>query len=256
MFVFQITFDFVKSENRQEQLDEVQYLLGAFRMEGRICGREFPLTNNSDRITAFVCAEAEDAFTAPVFNQYIKESFEKSKQIGLSEPQYLNLGRDPASAHACECSEPPAYILFTTYVSLESPLRCASCFGPVPLYRITRPASGDSHTLISRQSDYQACDSLQMNCATGERFGTRQISNYDSSLAKRGLKICSEIEKSMGKAVYYYLYRGSGKSLKAERQRKCPDCGSDWLLPGGWHNIFDFKCDKSRLISNLAWNLR
>ncbi|MFA0698754.1 DUF2310 family Zn-ribbon-containing protein, partial [Vibrio sp. 10N.222.49.C9] len=54
--------------------------------------------------------------------------------------------------------------------------------------------------------------------------------------------------------TYYYLYQVGGESLKQEQQRKCPKCGGEWLLDEPLHDMFHFKCDSCRLLSNISWD--
>ena len=105
-------------------------------------------------------------------------------------------------------------------------------------------------------SDYQSCDSLQMNCAVGERFAIKQLSKLDSPLTKVGLDVCKTIQEVTGKKTYYYLYKGNGKSIKTEKERKCPGCNKPWYQDVAVHNKFDFKCVDCGLLSNIAYNLR
>lgn len=63
------------------------------------------------------------------------------------------------------------------------------------------------------------------------------------------------ISVSTGRPVYYYLYRHAGASERAERVRRCPSCGGDWLLAAPLHAIFDFRCDRCRLLSNVAFQI-
>ena len=256
MLIAEIKFKIEKPEDSETQHDEIQWLLGTYRMDGHILGRESSVAPQPDQFIAFTLIPAEDAFDAATYNKYIRERLQKLSLVGLSQPIYNILGKDPSESSACACSGRSAFILFTTYLTLQSPLRCASCFSAVPLYRIPRFPSEDLHDIISWQSDYQSCDSLQMNCSTGERFATQQLSSYDSSLTQRGLQICKQIKRLTGKAVYYYLYRGTGRSHKMELERKCPHCGGGWLLKEPWHKLFDFRCNKCRLLSNIEWSLK
>ena len=149
-----------------------------------------------------------------------------------------------------------SYILYTTYVSLESPIRCGDCFGGIPLYRLPATRDDEYGDIITWESDYKACDTLQMNCSTGERFGLSQLSKHDSSLAIRGREICNRITVTTGIPTYYYLLKSSGKGLKAEQARKCPSCKGEWLLQEPLHGLFNFQCDGCRLLSNIAWSVR
>jgi predicted nucleic acid-binding Zn ribbon protein len=173
--------------------------------------------------------------------------------------QVILLGPEAESLQPCECSR-TSLILYTRYDTLESSLRCGDCFGPVALYEIPeQPAGvyrGELHDEIrSWTSDYASCDRLQMNCATGERFGLHQMGDPGSSLSRRGRAIASRIEEAMGRPTFYYLHRYRGRSLKSERARLCPLCHGEWRLNEREHKLFDFRCEKCRLLSNMAMSI-
>jgi predicted nucleic acid-binding Zn ribbon protein len=124
------------------------------------------------------------------------------------------------------------------------------------LYLIPHTYDDEYYNVITWQSDYKACDSLQMGCKTGERFGSREISKIDSSLSRRGIEICNQITNLTGLPTYYYLHRYNDQKRALEEKRKCPSCGGDWLLKESLHELFDFKCDQCRLLSNISWSAK
>jgi predicted nucleic acid-binding Zn ribbon protein len=126
----------------------------------------------------------------------------------------------------------------------------------MPLYRLPRSTSGEHSALLSWESNYKACDTLQMHCTVGERFGERQLSDPGSSFSRSGLAVCREIEQLTGQPAYYYLYRGDTRRPSAELSRNCPGCDGPWKLKKPLHGKFDFRCDKCRLLSNIAWIVR
>jgi predicted nucleic acid-binding Zn ribbon protein len=139
---------------------------------------------------------------------------------------------------------------------MESPLRCADCFAPVPLYRIPYTSWCDTHEdIVNWRRNYQHCDGLQIRCAVGERFGTRQLSRLDSDLSKEGIECCQRVTAVTRRPCYYYLYRYHGRSKKREAKRTCPSCGRGWGLKEAWHGQFDFRCDRCRLLSNIAYSV-
>ena len=235
-----------------ELLEErINYLFDALRMNGQILGREFPIGRNNLIYRAFLHLPEQDSLNVEIGNSYVKSCYDKLKELDLSY-SYEIIGEEPTSAPICECNSIDSYILYTTYVSLESPLRCGVCFGTVPLYKISHTCDGEYSDIISWNSDYQACDTLQMNCMTGERFGYQQISEFNSSLSKRGIDICDKVLKLTGKKTYYYLYRSKTISKNKEISRKCPSCGGEWLLNETMHEIFNFCCNKCSLLSNIS----
>jgi len=255
MHLIQVKFESVKNENLEQMTELINHLLGAWRMNGQILGKQFLIAQVKNGLEVYVDAPNFDSLSEKYNNKYVRDTLVKLKENEIYL-KVVSLGIEPDSAELCDCKKINDFILFTTYLSLESPLKCAKCFGVVPLYKISATAVDEYYNIICWQSDYQSCDSLQMNCTVGERFATNQLSKYDSQLTKFGLKVCQSIEKATNKKVFYYLYKGSAKSHKSELSRKCPNCNSDWLLKTPLHKKFDFKCNKCKLLSNIAWNVR
>ena len=255
MHTIKIVFEPIKTENFEQITESVNYLLGAWRMNGQILGKQFLIAQTNKGLEVYVDAPDADSLSEKNNNKYVSETISKLKTQKVTQ-KITVLGEEPESAILCDCKKVKGFILFTTYISLESPLKCADCFGVVPLYKIPKTAADEYHNIISWESDYQSCDSLQMNCTVGERFATNQMSKYDSQLTKFGLKVCQSIEKVTNKKVFYYLYKGSAKSYKGELLRRCPNCGGNWHLKKPLHNKFDFKCEKCKLLSNIAWDVR
>lgn len=108
--------------------------------------------------------------------------------------------------------------------------------------------------LIKWQENWQACDQLQMNGSILEQQGLAEISEFHSNLSKHGRYLAQAIEQHSQIPTYYYLYRIGGESLQAELERKCPSCQADWKLATPLFEIFYFKCDYCRILSNLSWN--
>jgi predicted nucleic acid-binding Zn ribbon protein len=254
MFIAEIIFNSEYKKTTDEQEEEVNTFLGILRMDGRILGNELLTIQENGFFKCFAAVPAKDAFKKLDESIYLKKSLKKLDNLKFDKPTLKILGKEISEDISCNCKNSSAYILFTNYVSIQSPLNCFDCFSPVPLYRIPRFEAGDYHPIISWQSDYKSCDRLQMNCTTGERFAMNQMSRLDSSLSKQGLKICSEIKTSTNKNCYYYLYKYTGKSKKKELERKCPSCNGEWLLKEDFFK-FDFKCDKCHLLSNIAYSI-
>jgi predicted nucleic acid-binding Zn ribbon protein len=235
-----------------------QNLLGFWRTHGQVLGNEFPGAVINDSYHVFLMLPERDSLDHKNDSFYVQEAFERWRTANYEEPTIKVLGEEIESAEVCSCTSRSWLILYTTYISLESCLRCGDCFGSVPLYRIPSccfVAHGELHdALMSWKSDYQACDTLQMHCSTGERFGLREMGQFDSSLSKRGRELCSVISQAMQVPTYYYLHRYYGKSVNQERARKCPSCGGEWLLAKRLHGKFDFKCDNCKLLSNVGFS--
>jgi predicted nucleic acid-binding Zn ribbon protein len=236
--------------------DLIWTLLVAWQRNGQVLGREFPITLTDQTYRMFLMLPQADALDARHNNGYVNAAIEKLTAAGWQTPVIKLQGDDPFSAQPCTCSPHRSLILYADALSLESCLRCGDCFRPVPLYRIpgqaARPDQGELHDrIIFWQAYYQSCDRLQLGCRVGERFGLREMSRPDSALSQMGLEVCQDIAVVLGIPVYYYLHRYRGRSKVKERQRRCPSCQGAWLLAEPLH-YFDFKCDRCRLLSNIA----
>lgn len=259
MYISSITLKLSDSCDTSEVIDHFDLLLGALRKNGQVLDGVFPIAEIDGGLKVFLRLPAIDSLDHKNNNKYIVEYYDKLQSLGVLVIEYDIIGKEPYDNHHCDCNNRSSYILYTTFLDVESPLVCGNCFKPIPLYQIPKtknePEYKDYIDIISWKSNYQSCDQLQMGCTVGERFGTRQLSNVDSELSKMGIEICDEITEQTGIPTYYYLHKGSGISDKKERKRKCPSCGGEWLLESRFHEFFDFKCDKCRLLSNIAWSV-
>ncbi len=240
----------------EEQWDKFATLLGALRMGGNTLGREWVVSKTAAEFFIFTNLPAADALREENLTKYGKDALTKLRTVGLGSLECHIQGPHPDELVACECWQRSCLILCTDYLSLRPAVRCGDCFAGIPLYLLPRLVSGEYYEIICWESDYRACDNLQMNCRSGERFGTRQMTSHDSKLSLQGRAVCAELERLTGLPVFYYLFRFYGRGQAKERERKCPDCGGDWLLRERLHGMFDFRCDSSRLLSNLAVSSR
>jgi predicted nucleic acid-binding Zn ribbon protein len=255
MFIAEIDFEVLESVGLEQQSDAIYSTLAAYSQDGRILDENFGVFQADKTFKTFVSVPAEDAFENFLESKYISESLQKLNRVGLSLPNHKILGQETEHSESCKCKNSSAYILIANFLSIQSPLNCFECNLPVPLYRFPRPSSGNFYYILGWQSEYKACDTLQMQSGFGERFGILQMSNLKSGLTKSGLNICDEIQNLTEKPCYYYLYHPNGRSLKKERERKCPSCNGDWFLENQLYKLFDFRCDKCHLLSNIAFNL-
>jgi predicted nucleic acid-binding Zn ribbon protein len=253
MYVQQIIFSF--SNAIPDDISDMAHgYLGALRMNGQIQGREWSIRAVDHQCVATVLTPESDSLAQTFNGQYVKKALIEAEARGAAITTQV-IGQDIEGAQTCSCKNPSAYILYTTFLSLESPVRCLDCFKPVPLYTFPVMPSGEFYEIICWNSNYQACDLLQMNCTVLERSTTRQLTDFKSQLSVSGTQHCETLSSLVSKPFYYYLYHPNARSLTSEKKRLCPSCGQHWYLEEGLHSIFRFKCDRCRLVSNLAWNI-
>lgn len=251
MYIVQLRFELGQTPTSDYDYSPIYDLLSALRMNGQILGTEWCGTLEESCYTFLIPAPEAISLDDSFSNIYIKKNLQTLIDKGITITKTI-LGTEPDAAPSCTCRNSSSYILYTFWGSIEPQIRCGDCFGTIPLYRLHPTIDNEYHDIIAWNSNYQACDTLQMNCTVGERFAINQLRRHDSALSKSGIEICSRIEAVTGVPTYYYLFHYYGRSLKMERSRKCPSCGQDWLLEKELHKLFNFKCDKCRLLSNIA----
>lgn len=239
-----------------ERLSDLAYsLLASWYKNGQIVSREWTLSQDKAGFVAYVLLPESEALSEVNSNKYVSQDMLTfQKECGVS-PEIALLGPHPEQDRHCVCKDSNAYILFTNYLSIAPPLRCAECFYPVPLYRMPYTSDEEYLNVLQWQGDYQACDTLQMHCTVGERFAENQLFNYESALTESGRAICKSLEMKTGKKFFYYLHKSRGKSTASEQKRLCPSCNQPWLLLVPWHDLFNFRCEKCSLLSNIACSL-
>ncbi len=256
MYAAKISVPLNPDENNQSLTQTFELLLRAWRENGQILGRENPLFLNHNEIVATTLIPEEDSLDHKYNTEIIDQWFSKIGDVSNNNLDVRIVGVSPLSGGTCSGETSSSYILYTNHRSFSPPLRCGDSSLPIPIYKIAPEISGSRSYITNWQLNYQSCDTLHSNSAVGEQFGQRQVQQFDSPLSKEGRSICEKIEKHTGVPTYYYIAKPNGKSLRQEKKRTCPSCNSKWFLKEPWHDIFDFKCDNCRLISNIAWSVR
>jgi predicted nucleic acid-binding Zn ribbon protein len=236
-------------------VDAAASLLSAWYRNGQVSSPDWALAAGDSELRAFVLSPTSESTDEKHANQYVRDALEILRSQFSVRPKMSVLGRDPESLEPCTCGKRHGHILFTHYLTVESPLRCAECFLPIPLYEVPPTRGQDYYDILTWVADYKACDTLQMHTQVGERFGETQLMRHDSPLSRAGREIGRSLAESHGVPVYYYLNKCRGRTEASERARVCPGCGGPWLLTERWHGKFDFRCDACSLLSNIAWSL-
>jgi predicted nucleic acid-binding Zn ribbon protein len=254
MFVAEISWQ-IPVDLTDDQLDQISYeMLGSLYKNGQIVNWDFQIAKSAGMLRTFVMILEPDALDLKYANKYVRAAIDSAILVGMGEPKITILGESPNISESTTCScQSDTYILYTHYLAIGSPVKCGNCLADIPLYYLPKTYDGDEYyDIIMWARDYHSCDTLQMHCTTGERFGLRQMSDPQSSLAKQGRKICDRLTELTGKLTYYHLFRYKVRTtLAKEKQRKCPGCGGEWLLTNSSLR-FQFKCDRCRLVSNLS----
>ncbi|OBT16860.1 hypothetical protein A9264_10210 [Vibrio sp. UCD-FRSSP16_10] len=255
MFVCEMQFECFENTTLTAVEKAINGLMEALRFNGQVLGREFPLAMDEATFSLRCVCPEEDSLHPRNHSDFVRFSLAKLSEAGVLTPKIRILGQDLNSEQTSEESEPNWQILYTTYVHTCSPLRSGDTFMPIPLYRNPPTLNGDHKSIVKWQTEWQACDELQMaGGCKAEHASLRELTSIESDIYRRGWDLRGRLEYITKIPTYYYLYRVGGESLALEKQRKCPKCGGEWLLDEPLHDMFHFKCDSCRLLSNISWD--
>jgi predicted nucleic acid-binding Zn ribbon protein len=251
MFAAKVSFD-ASGDKEGRIRDAAESLLATWYKNGQILGSSRVLADLGTSLDAYVTVPQADALETRHNNVYAMQELEA---LRTAAALVTILGPSPSETLCCSCPSRSALLLYTHYLCELPPVRCLDCLGPVPLYRLPHVHDHEHLVLLQWAADYRACDTLQMHCSTGERFGEAQLFRHDSALSRNGRELASKLEAASGMPVYYYLHKTRGRGHGAEMRRLCPSCGSAWRLERPLHH-FDFRCDRCRLLSAVAADTR
>ena len=251
----QLLFRARTTKKNEDFFEKVESYLTALLQNGQIISYKVARVRTGYVVIASL--PESDALADRFANTWVRKRRRELAAVGVARPKVTRLGTDPESRAPCRCRKRPFLILFTTFLNAEPPLRCGACFGPIALYKVPSTNEVENHQDVRRWEDtYQAMDWLFIGSGPGERFAHEQLSRFDSELSIDGRELARNLERHVRAPVYYHLSKYFGRSDRAERKRTCPSCGKPWLRKEPLHRIFDFQCERCRLLSNVAFDVR
>ncbi|MBE8167323.1 MAG: Zn-ribbon-containing protein [Shewanella sp.] len=255
MYVSELRFECFDDTTITAAEKSINNLLEALRANGQILGREFAVAFNDGDFRCRILMPEKSSLSSRFNSPWVKEALNKLTDAKILAPREKFIGQDINSETSTD--ETPSWqLLYTSYVHMCSPLRSGDTLQPIPLYRIPATFNGDHKQMIRWQTEWQACDEIQMAAATKAEFATlNEISNCSSDLFRRGWDIRGRVEYLTNTPTYYYLYQVGGDSLAQEKNRCCPKCGNkEWLLDEPLLDLFHFRCEPCRIVSNISWD--
>lgn len=255
MFVTELRFECFADTTISAAEKAINQLLEAYRANGQVLGREFAVAFNDGEFRVRLLTPENNSLAHKYHSPWVKKALAELTEAKLLAPREKFIGQD-INSEVSNTDIPSWQLLYTSYVHMCSPLRSGDNLLPIPLYRIPATFNGDHKRIIRWQSEWQACDELQMAAATKAEFAAlEELSSPDSDLFRRGWDLRGRIEYLTQIPTYYYLYRVGGKDLTSEMARPCPRCGSqDWRFDEPLLDMFHFRCEPCRIVSNLSWD--
>src|SRR5687767_3395807 len=168
-----LTADVRFSYANESDIEAVEALVAAWHKNGQVL--EWQTARMSDAVRVLALLPKPDSLLAINNNTYATRALDDLTARHIDPPDVQILGPDPESDGACACAHRSSLVLFTNYLSKQPPMRCGDCFRPVPLYELPHVHDHEHLGILHWAADYQACDTLQMHCTTGERFAEAQL---------------------------------------------------------------------------------
>lgn len=254
MYIQEISININSKIDKDELVDEFGLLMSFYRGSGQTQGSLESQYIVDNKIVCLPYTLEKNSLNKKYDNFYVARQTKKLEELFKAKIQCKTVGKNYASYKSpCNCKTSSFYILITNYMTIYSPLTCGDCNNYVPLYKIPKYYDHGYIPILSWETNYKSCDSLQMNCEVGERWALNQMQEVNSQLSKQGLQICNKISELTKLPTYYYLhdYR---KYKSDQSKKKCPNCNSKWHLKEPLHKYFDFKCDDCKLVSVISPN--
>ncbi len=254
MYLAELQFKVITDTDFSTAETAIRRYIEALIFNGQVLGREFPTAWQQDKFCSRLVIPEEQALLSKYHSQRGLYALEQLSAAGLAYPQLQQLGMDLMSPHTDPCQNPAYYILYSRFSDSCSPLRCGEHFAPVPLYQLHTLAP-DHEALIRWQLQFQALDEIQMQQQRVlQKSAERSLQQLHSKLNRQGRQQARLLEQANSTPVYYALYSGSSQNCAQEANKTCPGCGGQWKLAEPVQQLFDFKCDNCRLLSNIAWD--
>ncbi|MDX1677090.1 DUF2310 family Zn-ribbon-containing protein [Arsukibacterium sp.] len=253
MYLAELSYKVIADTSFSRAEAAIRQFSEALIFNGNIIGREFPTAWQQEHFSSRLVLPAPDALNRPYLSTRALKAEQQLADAGLAYPKLQLLGMDIMSQHY-STQNTEALLLFTTFSDNCSPLRNLADLAPLPLYQ-WQPSTGEDHeTLIRWQIQFQALDEIQQQAQRVLRHtAENSLQQLNSKLNRQGRQLARHIARQNRLPVYYALYSGSSKNCALEATKPCPGCGADWRLTTPLLDIFDFKCDRCYLLSNIPW---
>jgi predicted nucleic acid-binding Zn ribbon protein len=254
MYIQEISIDVRSVEDKDDLVEAFSSLMSYYRSSGQTLGKVESQYIDKEKLVCLPYTHEKNALDKKFNNFYVNKQIKIIEELFNVELLYKTVGTYLDSYEVpCECKKPEFYILTTNYKTIASPINCGSCGKSVPLYRLPQYYDYGYKPILSWESDYMSCDTLQMGCEVGERWALNQMQKIDSQLSRKGLKICRRIEELTSIPTYYFLF--DYRKYKGDRSSKlCPGCKKEWALKTQLHDNYDLKCDECKFLSIISPN--
>lgn len=222
---------------------------------GQVLKNNHQIIINKNTIRIPVICPEKNSLEIKNCSSYNCEVIEKLETNSGSKIEAVLTGRDADNPNYTVPQTPSFFILRSGW---ESPLLCGDTHESIPFYKIpaTDHEGSDYDNLYFWNKEYERLYGLWLSSGEYEVFAQEQLQDPFSSINKTGRQLCTVIEELTGVPTYYFLFNDRDGTEADDKHRKCPVTGNEWFITGKTTEDFmAFKCDKSRLVSELSTNV-
>ena len=188
MYVQEISIEIKTEADIDEVFEDLDLLISFYRSNGQTQGKIESQYLANKKIVCLPFTMEQDSLNKKFNNSYVTRQIKKIEKNCNAVLQFKTVGKTSKNyKRPCQCEKPAFYILITDYITIEPPITCGTCNEKIPLYRLPIYYDDGYIPILSWETNYISCDSLQMNCEIGERWALNQMQKIDFQLSKQGL---------------------------------------------------------------------
>jgi predicted nucleic acid-binding Zn ribbon protein len=241
-----------KNVGTEEFFEYADYYFRSLHKTNQIENKERQFEPIENGLSVILFCPEKNSFETAYSTQYAKQWRAKLETELECNFEFNYIGTDPEYGEAFIPESSDFFILKTgEYSSLLD----GDTFDPIPLYKIPFTYDGETYTDINWwERNYIRVEGLWFSGEVGGKWSEDQLQNHDSELSEQGRACAKKIEEVTKVPTYYFLFNYR-VGQEADKLRKCPGCGGDWLINGKTSDdLYGFKCDSCRLVSELTSN--
>jgi len=198
-----------------------------------------------------VCPEL-DSLALKNHSSFCRKTREEIEENADVKIKIVQVGVDADNPNYKVPEKSSFFILRTGW---ESPLLCGDTHQPIPLYKLFEfDPKMDFDDIHFWALDYERLHGLWIS-GLYEDFAEAELQNHDSRINQQGRVLCRQIEKLTGIPTFLFLPNFRDWSEAEDHNWTCPITHKEWKIDGKTREDFiAFKCDESRLVSELSMN--
>jgi len=177
MYKQRISISINSKVDRNKLYEAFETLMCNLCKTGQILGNyETPFITGNELVSYQTTLETT-SLSKKYFDEYTKKRMRDIEQWCNSKLRTEVVGKAiPEYNGVCKCKKSDFYILFTYSLNSSGFLDCGNCKKVVPIYKLTQLPYNDRYDMFSWETNYKACDDLQLGCTVGEKWATKQMS--------------------------------------------------------------------------------